>query len=91
MERQSKYKFGILLVKNPSNRLLDHIIKGIAVFYYLISSIGVLLVFDITNRDSFHNVSKWYHEINDQAASNCSIVLVGNKTDLEQQYKILQF
>ncbi|CAD8152693.1 unnamed protein product [Paramecium pentaurelia] len=61
--------------------------KSITRSYYK-GSIGVLLVFDITNRDSFHNVQKWYNDVNDQAASNCTIVLVGNKTDLESQRKI---
>ncbi|CAD8149594.1 unnamed protein product [Paramecium pentaurelia] len=61
--------------------------KSITRSYYK-GSIGILLVYDITNQQSFHNVQKWYNDVNDQAASNCTIVLVGNKTDLESQRKI---
>ncbi|CAK82225.1 unnamed protein product (macronuclear) [Paramecium tetraurelia] len=61
--------------------------KSITRSYYK-GSIGVFLVFDITSEESFHNVLKWYNEVNDQAAQNCQIVLVGNKVDLESHRKI---
>lgn len=42
---------------------------------------GVILVFDITRRDSFTNLSSWLEEILDQTG-RIPIVVVGNKIDL---------
>ncbi|MHA2094869.1 MAG: Rab family GTPase [Candidatus Hodarchaeales archaeon] len=42
---------------------------------------GVILVFDITRRESFTNLSSWLEEILDQTG-RIPIVLVGNKLDL---------
>ena len=42
---------------------------------------GVILVFDITRRESFSNLSSWLEEIWDQTGK-IPIVLVGNKLDL---------
>ena len=43
---------------------------------------GILLVFDLTDRDSFTHVSMWMSQIREKAEGNVSIVLVGNKADL---------
>lgn len=43
---------------------------------------GVVLVFDVTNRDSFEHVEKWLREIKDHGDTTASIILVGNKIDL---------
>ncbi|CAK75544.1 unnamed protein product (macronuclear) [Paramecium tetraurelia] len=50
--------------------------------------ISVLLVFDITNPDSFHNVQKWYSEVSENTGTNSTFILVRNKTDLQSQLKI---
>jgi small GTP-binding protein len=42
---------------------------------------AILVVFDITNKDSFEGAKKWIHEI-EQTNKNSSIVLIGNKIDL---------
>ena len=73
---KSNFKFGILLVKKTSNQLLDHTSEG-----NLIRAIGAILVFDVTNRQSFENVSNWLSEISAQTSTNIVIVLVGNKID----------
>ena len=36
-----------------------------------LSSNGVLLVFDITNRESFNNVSSWYNEVKEKVTEDC--------------------
>ena len=55
--------------------------KSITRSYYR-GSIGVVLVYDITNRDSFSNISKWLDETKSYANDKVVIMLVGNKTDL---------
>lgn len=45
---------------------------------------GVLLVFDITDEESFETISYWVGELNDKAdIANIELLLVGNKNDLE--------
>ena len=46
---------------------------------------GFLLVYDITNKESFHNLGAWIKLIRDECGSHMPIVLVGNKNDLEEQ------
>ena len=59
--------------------------KSITRSYYR-GSIGVVLVYDITNRDSFNNVARWLDETKSYANDKVTIMLVGNKTDLEAKY-----
>ena len=58
--------------------------KSITRSYYR-GSIGVVLVYDITNRDSFNNVSKWLDETKSYANDKITVMLVANKTDLESK------
>ncbi|MDR1254361.1 MAG: GTP-binding protein [Oscillospiraceae bacterium] len=51
---------------------------------YLTGSNVALVVFDKTNRKSFENVDLWIEYVRDSAGSNCKIILIGNKTDLEE-------
>ena len=46
---------------------------------------GILLLYDISNKASFDSVNKWIDSINDVAKEKISIVLVGNKCDLEDE------
>ena len=45
----------------------------------------ILVVFDVTERKSFQNVSTWVECIDKFAKSNVLRILVGNKTDLEDK------
>lgn len=57
--------------------------KSIAKSYFNKSD-GVLLVFDLTNIDSFNSIEKWMQELNSfKKEANGSIVLVGNKCDIK--------
>ena len=49
---------------------------------------GSLLVYDITNRKSFDNLDKWISDLKTNGDSSLSIVLLGNKSDLENQRQI---
>ena len=50
---------------------------------------GILMLYDMTNRESFTNVDKWMQQIKDNIGdTNPCIVLVANKTDLEDARKV---
>ena len=46
---------------------------------------GIIVVYDITNMDSFKNVKRWLTEIDKYARDNVSKLLVGNKIDIKQR------
>ena len=45
---------------------------------------GVVIVFDLTKKNTFNNVVNWLKQINDNLNSNVSLVLFGNKCDIEE-------
>ncbi|CAD8076788.1 unnamed protein product [Paramecium sonneborni] len=49
---------------------------------YYRGSIGAILVYDVTRRETFENASLWVNEIKKYGNHNIVIILVGNKTDL---------
>ena len=49
---------------------------------------GSLLVYDITNPKTFENVEKWLEQAKKEAGKDVSVILVGNKCDLEDARKI---
>jgi len=49
---------------------------------------GMLLVFDLTNMDSFYNIQKWIEETRRYASEGTKIYLVGNKSDLMIDRKV---
>lgn len=58
---------------------------------YYRNAVGGLLVFDITNRESFANLSTWLEEAQKNAEPHKPVfVLVGNKTDQEKQREVLR-
>lgn len=52
---------------------------------YYRGSDGALLVYDITDQDSFRKVKSWVRELKQMRGSEIELVIVGNKTDLEEQ------
>jgi len=48
---------------------------------------GIMIVFDFTKIESFHNVETWLANLKQQASDNVVKVLVGNKLDLEREVK----
>ncbi|OMJ76005.1 hypothetical protein SteCoe_24718 [Stentor coeruleus] len=55
--------------------------RSIARSYYR-GAVGVIIMYDITNKDSFINIYRWLNELKEQSSHKFSIVLVGNKLDL---------
>ena len=49
---------------------------------WISKSNGVMLIFDITNRDSFHRIEYWFKQIQESSEQNIPKVLIANKTDL---------
>jgi len=52
---------------------------------YLAESGAGILVFDVSNRESFENIRNWYNEIIKSAPPDIFLILAGNKTDLEEK------
>lgn len=51
--------------------------------------IGIILVFDLTSRDSFDNLRKWYEEINNYSKPDYKVItLVCNKADMLESENI---
>jgi Ras-related protein Rab-1A len=63
--------------------------KTITAAYYK-GAHGIILVFDITDRDTFNNISSWLGEIRKHAGPNVVRLLVGNKCDLDSDRKVTQ-
>lgn len=47
-----------------------------------------MIVYDVTNRQSFINVQRWVEEVRSERGSDVIIVLVGNKTDLVDKRQV---
>ena len=58
--------------------------KNIIASYYR-GAHGILLIYDVTDKDSFKNLSNWLIEIEKNANKNVLKVLIGNKVDLEDK------
>ena len=58
--------------------------KNIIASYYR-GAHGILLLYDVTDKDSFKNLSNWLIEIEKNASKNVLKVLIGNKSDLEDK------
>ncbi|XBI61726.1 hypothetical protein VPH35_042478 [Triticum aestivum] len=43
---------------------------------------GIIIVYDVTDQDSFNNVKQWLNEIDCYGSENVNKLLVGNKSDL---------
>jgi len=49
---------------------------------------GIILVYDITDEQSFLNVIYWLEQIEKHATANPIVILLGNKSDLEQDREV---
>ena len=49
---------------------------------------GILLLYDVTNRDSFKNLESWLIEIEKNAKEKVLKILIGNKCDLTEDREI---
>ena len=62
---------------------------------YFKESHGLILLYDITNRNSFDNLEKWMESVNETLGSSnndnhkkYALILLGNKADLEDKRKV---
>ena len=58
--------------------------KNITASYYR-GAHGILVVYDITDMESFKNINNWLIEIEKNANKNVYKILIGNKCDLEEK------
>ena len=54
--------------------------KSITSAYYK-GSKGALIVYDITNNETFEKIEKWMGEIKEKTSDDIQIIIVGNKFD----------
>ena len=52
---------------------------------YYKNSVCALVVYDVTNKDSFDNVKAWIEDCKSQSPKTILMVLVGNKIDLDSE------
>ena len=61
--------------------------KSITKTYYK-GAKGALIIYDITNKESFKNVDKWINDLKESGDDDVSILIVGNKCDLEASREV---
>lgn len=70
---------------------------GVLMIFYCLRSVtrsyyrgaaGALLVYDITNRESFSALANWLSDARTLASPNIVILLVGNKKDLDGEREV---
>ena len=61
--------------------------RSITSSYYK-GSHGCFIVYDISNEQSFESVEKWFEQVQKEGSKDVSIILVGNKCDLENERQV---
>jgi small GTP-binding protein len=57
---------------------------------YFKAAMGVVLVYSVDNRLSFHSIGLWHKQVENYATPGVPILLVGNKSDLGESGRIVQ-
>jgi len=55
---------------------------------YIRDSSVAIVVYDITSKQSYHNVDKWIEDVRDECGNDVIIMLVGNKSDLNDHRQV---
>ena len=50
---------------------------------------GIILIYDVTNKQSYENVKNWLTQIKEEATPNVIIYLAGNKIDVEEDQRVI--
>eukprot|EP01083_Nonionella_stella_P141296 435093_1 len=58
--------------------------QSISTWYYRVSH-AFIVVFDITDKQSFLDLERWLNQVNERASDVAKLFLVGTKIDLQQQ------
>ena len=61
--------------------------KSITAAYYK-GAKGALIVYDITQKTTFENISKWMTEIKEKSSKDMKVMIIGNKTDLKDERQV---
>jgi Ras-related protein Rab-6A len=82
-----------ILIKDQDVRLLLYDTAGQEKFrslipMYIRESHIVLFVYDITRKESFDSIPKWFSDVLDIKSNEAVFVLIGNKIDLENERKV---
>lgn len=85
---QVKYKRKNVAIQNAKQVAQLHIwdtlgqekFKSLAPLFFR-RSVAALLVYDVTDRDSFLAIDSWYKQIRDNTQESIVVMLVGNKID----------
>lgn len=67
----------------PSGELFRSLVRP-----YYTETAAALLVYDVTRRETFEGISAWLAELKQLASPIVTCVLVGNKSDLEQERQV---
>ncbi|RYY81377.1 hypothetical protein EON63_15550, partial [archaeon] len=51
-------------------------------------AMGILLVYDVSDENSFTNVRNWMRQIDQNAAENVNRILIGNKCDVDASERV---
>jgi len=55
---------------------------------YYRNAVGALIVYDITKKSSFEHLKNWIENVRECSTKNIKIILIGNKTDLEEKREV---
>ena len=61
--------------------------KAITSVYYK-GAKGAFIVYDITSRKTFENIDKWIGEIKERTTDDVKLIIIGNKTDLNNEREV---
>ena len=62
--------------------------RAITTAYYR-DALGAIIVYDITNQESFNNVARWVQDVRSNSNNkNIHVMLLGNKSDLMKGRKV---
>ena len=80
----------LITVNNQQVKLILHDTAGQEVFgrlrrFYYEGSVGCLVIYDITRRDTFESVEHWVADYRSVRGDDKPLVLIANKIDLEDQ------
>ena len=64
--------------------------RTITTAYYR-GAMGILLVYDVSDEQSFTNVRNWMRQIDQNAAENVTRILIGNKCDVDPSERVSYF
>ena len=51
---------------------------------------GIILIYDVTNMQTYENVKNWISQIKEEASPNVIIYLVGNKIDVPVEQRLIK-